>query len=296
MNNNTHTAGRIADHFSLKRMMAYLRFYCRMEGRTLLYAVGTIFTIIAVIIFISVITHLSVYRYGYEQLRQMPGFDPMWSAECNCAMFLLLLLAPVAGSMIYGRFSTKSSRIEVLTIPATGTEKLASWMIIYIAGAFVAWFVCLMCVDILRVLLMHILTPYGSQVHVINPSRLLTFNEFVSTEGALRTTKWIVDIYGIALFLEALFAVGSIYLPRYSFVKTSCALMLLNSVIALLLIAGQHLFFGNSPVMSTLHELGPGEMTFSRIVWSGIIWVVVAGLLYWLSYARMKQTEVALKW
>ncbi|MDE5877928.1 MAG: hypothetical protein K2H47_10600 [Muribaculaceae bacterium] len=295
MNNHINTSDcKVTDSFSFERMTAYLRFYCRIEGRTLLYAIGTLFSLIAANILITVLTHLSAYRYNYAALRQTPGFDPIWRSECNMALFILILLFAVAGSMVYGRFSTKSSRLEVLTVPATGTEKLTAWLIIYIAGSFVAWFVCMMCADILRVLLMHIFTPFGSQVHIISPWRLLTLNEFEGGTGYLRPTKWLVDIYGLTLFLQSVFAVGSIYLPRYSFFKTSCTLMILLSIAALMTILGMRLFFGDASVTSAFSD--PGELTKSRIIWSAIGWIVASCLLYWLGYARMKQTEVALKW
>lgn len=294
---NTHISSpecKVTDSFSFERMTAYLRFYCRIEGRTLLYAIGTLFSIIAANILISVLTHLSAYRYNYAQLRQMPDFDPIWTAECNVAMFILVLLFAVAGSMVYGRFSTKSSRLEVLTIPATGIEKLTAWLIIYLVGGFVAWFVCMMCADILRVLLMHIFTPFGSQVHVISPWRLLTLNEFVGGAGRLRPTNGLVNIYGLTLFLQSVFALGSIYLPRYSFFKTSCALMIFFSVSGLLFVGGMHLFFGDASVTSAFSD--SGELTKGHIILSGIGWILSSCLIYWLGYTRMKQTEVALKW
>ncbi len=179
-------------------------------------------------------------------------------------------------------------------MPTTGTEKLTAWLIVYIIGGFAAWFACIMCADILRVIVMHVFTPYGSQVHVISPWNLLTFNKFDTCSAAGQAAKWLVDIYGLALFLQALFALGSIYLPRYSFFKTSCVLVVLLCAAALLCVLGMKVFFGDDAVTSAFDY--SDEITKSRIIWSAVGWIVASGLIYWLGYARMKQTEVALKW
>lgn len=285
-----------ASGFSFGRFAAYFRLYVMANRRKLLLAMGQIF----IITFIFYIFNLYFGgRDHYATIAEMGGikdFDPMWSS-CNSIMLMLaFVISALAGSWMYSSVSSKHTRLMTFEIPAAQSEKFLTWWIIYVPLFIVALFVCYYLADVMRVLWVMVGTDYGDQAHIMPIGDLLrfTYPDPINTVPQLENQGLLlVSLYGWLIMLNAVFSLGSIFFHKLGFLKTMAFLFVAMIVFGIISQLGFSVFFSgdNIDLTSRLDSDSP-----SKIWIVGTTLAVLSAYIYWLGYARYKDTEIVNRW
>lgn len=219
------------------------------------------------------------------------GDDPMWRNEIIIYTIFLFVGGAVAGARCFHNYNDREGRLATITLPATAFEKLCVWLAIYVVGWIAVTFVSIILCDLIRVGCLRAFEDVGSQVKVLPVRNILAFSPYLDkwrpSDACQAATLW-----SLVLGTQAVFALGAIYSPRLSVLKTYLVLQVLGIVLIAVGALGIKVWFGNEK-LSGIYE---GIATWGDAVWMVVAGVVGLCLMYWLAWARMRQTEVVIKW
>lgn len=177
--------------------------------------------------------------------------------------FLYLFTITLA-STLFSKLKFKTGRIEALTLPASDLEKFMSrWIVVTIV--FPIMYVLLFYLaDMLYVLVLKTVYPYATTIEQLNIGQ---FN-FLSIDNNVA----VVTIY---LCVQAVYVLGGVMMPKLSFVKTSCVLLVLTIIYT-------NFMTGVADVLKTGANITVVACSFA--IYAVLLWII--------AYFRFKETEV----
>lgn len=280
-----------ASVLSMKRFGAYFRYYVASNSKGLLLSAGIIFVAAFAI---QLLMFYSNARYFYGDAAAVvttPSTDVMWQSRCEMYSILFMLIMIIAGSKMFGEISQRSDRLRTLEIPASQFEKFLTWLIIYLPLTCLVTWLCFWIADILLICWGHIFTPFGGKMKLLSLTQIIaTKADGISTPQA---TLNLVSYYSFAIIFNSLYVVGSILFHRLAFLKTSIALFLLGTLMAIAVFIGISVFQPHG-IYDSVFDLPNSQYSSSFIVGLGA--AVVYFLIYLYCYARLRQEEVITRW
>lgn len=207
--------------FKITRVATLLRkeFYENRKS-LILRAVLIIGSMIIINLLISTI-HNNVYLEN-----STPGKDPAQSGIITFYVIAAYFASALSASFLFENMATKAQRLSTLMLPASNAEKFASRFIIYIAGFFLLFAASCAVAEIFRIAVFSCVYPDSTCLLPV------THLDFPSRYGS-QFWKAIGAFVGIFIFLQSLFALGSILWPKNSFIKTFGALWVLQMLFSL---------------------------------------------------------------
>lgn len=208
--------------------------------------------------------------------------DPNKWDYIGVSIFLSFIFGLVSASFLMEPQSTKQGRISMLMLPASQLEKfLLRWFIhipFYIVVALVAFHIA----DFIRYLVCVVIYP---DFHYFRPINII--GELLqSAEG----TKYnpIPFVFGLALAVQSLFALGSTFFPRNALIKTVGVLIVLQLIYILY-----------AAVMAAMilpydyHLREPFGLTDAQAYTLALVLTYGFTLFVWvLCYYRFKESEI----
>ena len=282
------------------RLISFLRRTLAFKGKALALTAGVIFGAMALLVALNTDTEKKHYPNPEIPLaaannsdtiqvaRTMP--DPNWGMEINITIFMLIITGAVAGAKFYSDFSSKQRRLEALTLPVSASTRFWSSFIIYTAGTWCVILPSLFIIDACRVLILRSWYNLGEMARFLPFRNLLTLNAYPPIEAG--DVALVFFFFGLVLLTQALFAAGSIYLPKNSLTKTAVFIWVYTSILGAIGWGGYRVFFGKTSVepRSVLTEGWNGPIII------GCVMLLLTILFYLLSYWRLRETEVADRW
>jgi hypothetical protein len=246
----------------------------------------------------------------YSFLLVMDRDDPMGMKYQFPAYYIgLILIGCLYGSMLFSELGHKTRGIQYLSIPASLFEKLLCALFFGVLLFFIAYTLLFYLVDIPmvglanRVMSWNALHMHHNQRPVGYPA--VVYNVFAN-EGAPMDFPF--NVFLVEYFaIQAAFILGSVYFPRYSFVKTVVSLLLCCLVFMLFMIKGiaenlpQGWHIGSSLTEWSHWNVYVNEVNERKLIrspsWVGdsLLFLVkyCIPLIFWsITYTRLKEKEV----
>lgn len=282
---NTHTT-HTNNVFSPGRCGRYLALTWRQEGRTL--------SLSALLIFVLTVALYLFRAYNTDNYTsRVYPYDPMWEGNIMNFMLILYPLSTLAASMFFTAFNGKSRRLTTLTLPVSAFEKFLVWFLIYFVGFFVFMFVQEMVADAIRVGFVRAYYDVGDKASILPLGQLLTFRPFdLSEEMNSEAAYLVMTVYGTLLGLYTVFMLGSIFAPKRSWLKTAVFLWLYSMVIGWAFFGGLMLFVGSGSFDIPIES----ELTSDKVLIYLALEIAGTAAMFWLAYARMRETDSVIRW
>ena len=192
----------------------------------------------------------------------------------------------VAASVMFAGMKRKEGRISVLMLPATTFEK---WLVRWVAALPLMFVVCVagMYIGDLTRILVHFLVngPFvgGEYSRVFNPWTLDML------EGTFSMWLFLLVAISNLVLTHSVFFFGGILWPKLSFIKTLGVIWGLQFILGNVLV----IIARNLP-MSLWLKIDELNGDVVAACWAGVS-LVIAGVLYWLSYRRLRSSQVVYK-
>lgn len=279
------TQSQYKQRFDYKRFSMFFKRFIGENGRRLLLAaIG-----MTVAMIIINLLELLVLRWQIITSTSLPR-EFGWSVNVSIFSFLLPFFATISGSLMFSSMDTRGKRLTEIEVPASQFEKYLTFLIIYLPCFIIISFISFYIGESVRVIILKCFTSVGKEIQILTPGRLLSFN----ANGSMDKSDILqsISIYGTVISGQSLYALGSIVFHRYSYLKTLCALFVIQTVTVIVCWCSMMLFFphGNT-------ELRFNDMDYSSLGWMlAIIFLVVSVGLQWLAYARFKESEYISRW
>lgn len=274
MNNNCNQI------FSPARLAAYLNSFVHSERKSIITMLtGIPLTFIVIGAFTGYNANPFFDRYGN---------DIMWGTMSVLQTLIFFLFSAISGSQFYCAMSSRAKRINTLMVPASQLEKFLASFMVFSLGFYVIFFISAYLGEFTRLLASEALTPNGDY------TRLRSFSDILSF-GTRNESMEIWMTYLTSISSQALFALGSIVFMKNPFLKSALSYFVIWGVTVTLATISVVAFFSHR-----VYEL-------DFVVWNGIsketaqVAVIAAtliftALVYWLTYARQKETEYIQRW
>lgn len=283
---NNKTLSYSATHFSAGRFCQVLKLYLRENARRFTLSVLTMFGCILVIFIL-----LSLQSYYSEY--NVPGDDWLWEQEASFSIPLLMVFSALSGTMMFSDFAGKSSRLNMLTLPALQSEKFLARFIVHVPLFIAVFFALVWVADIIRLLFVRsFLTKVTGFTGVLPADVLLSFSIYptdpvTNTATTSQAACGIVAVYFMILLIGALYALGAVIFSKQAFIKSSVAYFIIGIVcVTAGIISG---------VIFDVKDIDfPDWMRNAANI--GAIFATVILLLYLLIYARMRESEIVNRW
>lgn len=286
-----------AHSFSMARFLAYFKLFISSNSRKLLLSCAMIFIATFALDVFAIYTS-GYYLYGSimeSPAFRLAGFDPMWTSMTDYLTFLFIVFATIAGSRMYNAVSSRRERLETMEIPASQLEKFLTWWIVYVPMFLIVTFLCFYLAEIVRVLWIKAFTDFSSMAHIMPLKNMLTLKCYAPDAMETYTNNDIFTIamcFYSAMILNSIFAAGSAFFPRLSYLKTVGMLFIIFVIITILSNIGFHVFFDGDFRPSTIADTD----NISTTVYFGIFTLIASAYFYWLSYRRYREMEVIDRW
>lgn len=213
------------------------------------------------------------------------GFIGRGGGLIEVTFFFLMIqfIANIYASLTFSNMKSKESRISTLMLPASAFSKFFVRWTIAVPG------VALICLsgfyigDSFRMLVDWIIMerPAGSNYyHLVNPFTLLPALGFDSPT----LTANVVLSY---VFGQALYVFGSILWPRLSFIKTFACIYVIEMILGIIALTIDKVFSFSLDFDSAFFR--------NLDIWGIVVQSSLILLLYWLSYRRLRESEVVYK-
>lgn len=294
--------------FEWSRFKAYFGSYYFANSRKLMLSAASILIAwIVICVLPNIITEFDIYKDAVRLTMQSGRCtlcgDPYLGTEVMIGAFLFPVLATVAGSSMFTCMHGKGERQTLLAIPASSLEKYLTYFTIYILGFIVVFFVSEIIADALRVACIKMFSDYGDYAHFISLRRIFTFgidtnvyDRTINGEAVpVKNYLFITSYYTLVIVTAAIFSLGSIVWQKASYLKTLCALAILQVVQTSLLMLSMRIFFGwnaNITLRDFFHPMG--ELARSPFII--LIGLAISVFMFWLGYRRFKDTDLVERW
>lgn len=274
--------------------MKYPKLFLVTNARKLLMMLGITY------IFTTILLVFNLYateRYFYEERHPVNSLldstrDLLWSSECEIMTFIAFVVTIIAGSMMFGALTDRRSRLNTLEVPASQRDKFLTWFIVYLPLNIVSLWICFYLAQITRVCWTLLFTDFGSYAHIIPFHRVILLQgDFILHLSDLYE---VLPTYGVMIFINSLFALGGVFFPKLSFLKTAIFSSIISSILGLAALLGHFTFFGlnaNTEVrFQFLNSFQERDYMITGCLLFGAL------CCYLLSYYRFKQTEIIDRW
>lgn len=295
--------------FEWSRFKAYFGSYYFANSRKLMLSAASILIAwIVICVLPNIITEFDIYkdnaRWALEYPEKYYAFvDPYLEIEQMIGAFLFAVLATLAGSSMFTCMHGKGERQTLLAIPASSLEKYLTYFTIYILGFIAVFFVSAIIADALRVAIVKMFSDYGEYAHFMSLKGIFTFGIDVDLLDSTITGEsvpvknylFITSYYSFVLITAAIFSLGSIVWQKASYLKTLCALAILQVVQTSLLMFSMKIFFGwNANI--TLRDFFQPMGELARSPYIILIGLAISVFMFWLGYRRFKDTDLVERW
>ncbi|MDE6271435.1 MAG: hypothetical protein K2M31_00310 [Muribaculaceae bacterium] len=279
---------------TILHVMKYPKLFLATNARKLLMMLGITYILTTLLLIFNL---YATERYFYEQ--QNPGPDPinatrdlLWSSECDIMTFIAFVVIIISGSMMFGALSDRRSRLNTLEVPASHTVKFFTWFAVYLPVAIIAMWISFYAAQITRVCWTQLFTDFGSYAHIIPFHRVMLLEGgFVLEPSDIYDA---MTTYGAMIFINSVFALGSVIFPRLSFLKTAISCSIISTMIGVAALLGHLVFFGlhanTDPRFAIFDTFPQREYIITAVMLFGAL------CCYLLSYYRFKQTEIINRW
>ncbi len=220
----------------------------------------------------------------------------------------LFLTGALFASLLFGDLANKPKAINFLSVPASQLEKVLCMALYCVVIFFVCYTVIFYAVDFIMVKVANAVNLARWKEH--NPEALFVpetvANVFakVSSHDNGNPFNALTTVLLIFFAVQGAYALGSIYFPAYSFIKTTIALLLV--ILFFIFMIGKVLYpilpkggFGSS--FSEFNLLGPENQWGRRVIqlpsWTGNVFLgyfkfLLAPAFWVITYFRLKEKEV----
>lgn len=285
---NSGVATSVASTFSMRRFAAYFKLYAYSNMRKLMLCAGLIF----LATFASELFTFFVNREIYNSDSFTPGFDVLAEVNVYIMRFFIVMFSTVAGYMMFSSVRSKDSLIRMYEVPASQFEKFLTVWTIYVPIFLLVTFAAFYLSDVCRVAVVKVFTSYGDCVYVMDLTSV--FSLTIDMPGVINAeTNFLLSAtlyYGI-FSLNSVFALGGIFFRRYGYQKTGVFGFLYFMLWSMFFNLGSGFFFDDESW--TCLRFTDENM----VAWCIIsLTVVQSVLVYMLSYARFKETEIVNRW
>ncbi len=179
-------------------------------------------------------------------------------------IFIIIICATLIPSYSFHELGNKAKAINILMLPASSIEKWISRWLLTIPAATIVLLIVVCVGDIISSIIWCIITDHAE----IAPIGFIKY---------IKTVKLLTSISTIA-FLQSVFFLGSLLWPKLSWIKTVLMLVILAIVFGVTLI---YLKFESTPI---------GEDGLA------CIGLILAPVIYIISYFRLKEAEIINRW
>lgn len=284
-----------SDTFSFKRFREYFTFYVMSNRRKLI--LGSALVVIITFLFILFLLYsggMDSYRDHFRWNNFYRDYDPFWGYSQGASLMLTFLFMALAGAMMYGSVARKKERLNTIELPASQTEKFLTWWVIYVPMALAVILCSLWVVEVLRVVWMHLFTPFGGFAKIMPLKDLWSFS-LPSMEILEPDMSGMVAFvaYCMLIFCSSLFALGSILFHKISFIKTVVAGFVLGVIYSFVYIIGKAAFLGE--VYEAVEERYDIGFSNDSYLLFGIFLLLGIGV-YLLSYVRYREDDIINRW
>jgi len=289
--------------FDFLRFKTYFRAYSTANSRKLMLAAASCLIIWAfVCVVVQFLSDFEVYESiavsvaaGYLPMGYLD--DPYWEVEYVAGGIMMVVLATLAGSTMFSAMHGKGNRQTLLTTPASILEKYLTYFLIYIVGFFVVFYASYFIADVLRVMVVEMFSPYGEYAKLVPVRYIFDFNIETSIDDKpIYTTIFLSMYYSAVLSLIATFSLGSILWQKASYLKTLCAMALIQVALSIIAVFSFRLFIGsNSFNAISLGFMYPSGSALQNIGYI-LAGLVFPAFLFWLGYRRFKDTDLIERW
>lgn len=248
------------DFFSRERFVAYFRKLWVEQWRTNMVRTGMLFGT-------CLLFELWVAFMAYANACSPSGYD--YAHNYLEVMFSLMIfgLGCLMSARILHGGKRKGQRITMLTLPVTAFETwLARW-VMTVPLFLLTFLACFYLADLIRVAVCAPLFPD-------QPISLMPL--WSGDDGSFYTFLLLLRSL---LLCSAVYTAGGVFFPRRPVLKTSVLMFFIVWFFFILGIAGSNFLFADSNAMV--------------VVVSNIFWWCAIPFLWWLSYARFKELDVA---
>lgn len=273
--------------FSFRRMADVFRYLLATEHRNLLWIVCFSFLLPLVITLIFTFTALKsgIEDSVNEMMLQLTN-DTFFA---NLIVAMVLVCSIIFGAIMFNNYDNKRVRLRSLTLPASNLEKFIVPIVTFFILGMVLAVIGVWGCNIIGVCIVNIFFK-TTQLSVISPESL--FGQCIDAWHHGRA------FYSSIIFLNALYAFGSIFYHKYSVIKTTLTLYGVLQI-------------GYILAFVTVELIGPGEIReFDLVkyldntdnvdvVINNIVVVfqlILSLFFYWLAYMRLKEQEYINRW
>lgn len=280
-----------SNSFSMHRVALFASRYLASHGRTLLLTACAFLALSIVVELLMVLTDIN-----YDQLldyKPSSGIDPTWGMTATMCLVLYVMLAAVGGSMFFSDYSTKENRLSELTLPVTAGERFFTYLMIFVVALGVVAIASVYVADMMRVAVIWIFYPEARGfTHLIPLHKLLELGGYHTTLAAdIDDINDTAMSYAAVMCVGAVFALGSICFHKHPLLKTAVAIYAIMQIIGLIAMLSAYIFFDGRYTLKS-----SGETSTGAIVANCLSVLIAVALIYWLSFARMKENEVDDRW
>lgn len=211
-------------------------------------------------------------------------------------LFIGSIALGVSSSLTFSSMSTKPKRIVAMMVPASKGEKFASLMIIYNVFGPLAIVLSALAADTLSSLI-HLNAPYFFNAYsfITNLFPSIYSSDFSEYWGVIIEVSALVILGFASLLLcnQAFYTLGSALWPKKSYIKTFCALYVIQMVFSIFFSIGIvdfHWVFG------WLADLDFRNVSWHLVSWIAlIVWYAVIYLIFYAAWRRYKNTQLVQK-
>ena len=213
--------------------------------------------------------------------------DPVWDAQFGVGCFYILIMGTLSASLVMEFMKDRRRRISALMLPATTFEKYFSRWLIYTLGFLLAYAVAFVLADLTRVFIYSLVYPDFTQAIQTFPyGHLADENLFGPIFSTGLNTLVCFSLY---FAVQSLYVLGSALWPKNAFIKTSAALIVVNSIfVTVLVILVDSLHFGPYAHFVMEEETALTLVTCLLFVFAIFCWVT--------AYYRLKEAEIINRW
>ncbi len=207
----------ISSTFNFGRFKALLIRYLVENKKSLMLSVGAAWVIL---ILLGAFTgHFGNENSWYTPIHRLNNFI----AAC---IFTSLLLGQIAASLTFTSMKTKQTRLDTLMLPSSALEKFFVRITIYTLIFHVVLIVGIIIGDFFRNLF---IAPHNSVLLIAN------------LDWFFDTPNYTGSLLSFYIFTLATYTFGSSISPRYSFLKTTIAVFIIN-IVALIFISSFNIY------------------------------------------------------
>lgn len=273
--------------FDAKRWINYFRLYTGVNRSQLLMC--SMLLPAAMLVFTTLLFPSTLPAYenavnAYYSIADRVNLPSYFLYYC-----ILLLGVTLFASFMFSSVRGKDKSLRCLVTPASQFEKWLTYFIIYIVGFWVVFVLSMSITEGYR-LLVTALSGYDKALvaEYISPADLL--GDIDEVPSGVRALIYSAAIYSV-LILQGVYALGSIYFRRFSYVITTLILGALSIIVPLLSVT--------TTILALDDDMVPRE--WMNDTWA-LFWVVTVScvtmivFLYALGYSRFRETEIIDKW